>query len=67
MPSSINKYLERGPATSKEIQAATGLSQSAVARQLRIQSNHIIKLQNGRSPKYAATCNAFGGDDKLPH
>ena len=66
MPLTIRKYLERGPSTSKEIQAATGLSQSAVARQLRNLSNHIIKLQNGRSPRYAATCNAFGGDDKLP-
>ena len=66
MPLSISKYLERGPSTSKEIQAATGLSQTAVARQLRNLGNHIIKLQNGRSPRYAATCNAFGGDDQLP-
>jgi DNA-binding MarR family transcriptional regulator len=35
MPLSIREYLERGPSTSKEIQAATGLSQSSVARQLR--------------------------------
>ena len=66
MPLTISNYLERGPATSKEIQAATGLSQSAVARQLRNLGDHIIKMQNGRSLRYAATCNAFGGNDKLP-
>ena len=66
MPLTISNYLERGPSTSKEIQAATGLSQSAVARKLRNLGDHIIKLQDGRSPRYAATCNAFGGNDKLP-
>ncbi len=66
MPLSITEYLERGPATSKEIQAVTGLSQSGVARQLKSMSGKIIKLQNGRSPRYAATRNEFGGNDKLP-
>lgn len=66
MPLSIKEYLDQGTATSKEIQAATGLSQSAVSRQLRDMGNNVIKLQNGRSPRYAATRNAFGGNDKLP-
>lgn len=66
MPLSIREYLERGPSTSKEIQAATGLSQSSVARQLRGMGNSAIRLPNGRSIRYAATCNAFGGNDKLP-
>jgi len=66
MPLSIREYLERGPATSKEIQAVTGLSQTAVARQLRGMGNSVIKLPCGRSPRYAVTRNAFGGDDKLP-
>ncbi len=66
MTVSIKEYLERSPATSKEIQAATGLSQSAVARQLRGMGDNIIRLQSGRSPRYAATQNAFGGNDKLP-
>ncbi len=66
MPLSIIEYLSRGPATSKEIQAATGLSQSSVARQLRGMGNNIIRLQKGRSPRYAATRNAFGCGDKLP-
>ncbi len=65
MALSIREYLARGPATSKEIQARTGLSQSSVARQLRNTSD-IIRLQNGRTIRYAATSPAFGGSDKLP-
>jgi len=61
----IRKYLERGPSTSKEIQAATGLSQSSVARQIREMGDRVIQLKKGRSIRYAATCNAFGGNDKL--
>ncbi|MGD9823703.1 MAG: hypothetical protein AB7U36_04950 [Desulfobacter sp.] len=34
MPLSIIEYLERGPSTSKEIQAATGLSQTTIARKI---------------------------------
>ena len=66
MPLSIRDYLERGPATSREIQAATGLSQTAVSRQLRGMRDSVIKFQSGRSPGYALTRNAFGGDDRLP-
>ncbi|MCF6209906.1 MAG: type II toxin-antitoxin system HipA family toxin YjjJ [Gammaproteobacteria bacterium] len=66
MPLSIREYLQQGPATSKEIQAATGLNQVAVSRQLRGMGDSVIKLPNGRSPRYALTRNAFGGDDKLP-
>ncbi|MDA3897487.1 MAG: hypothetical protein PF482_15230 [Desulfobacteraceae bacterium] len=66
MPMSIREYLARGPSTSKEIQAGTGLSQSSVARQLREIGDHIIKLQKVRPPRYSLTRNAFGGNDKLP-
>jgi len=66
MPLSIREYLKRGPATSKEIQVATGLSQAAVSRQLRGMGDRVIRLVRGRSPSYAMTRNAFGGDDKLP-
>ena len=66
MPVSIRQYLTRGPATSKEIQAATGLGQTAVSRKLRQMSANIITLKEGRSPRYAMTRNAFGGDDRLP-
>ena len=66
MALSIRDYLSRGAATSKEIQAATGLSQAAVSRQIRGMGDSIITLPSGRSPRYALTRNAFGGDDKLP-
>ncbi len=62
----VENYLERGPATSKEIQSATGLSQTAVSRLIRRMSDRVIKLPSGRSPRYAMTRNAFGADDKLP-
>lgn len=66
MPVSISEYLKSGPLTSKEIQTMTGLNQSAVARQLRGLSDTVIKLPGGRSPRYALTRNAFGGNNKLP-
>jgi hypothetical protein len=66
MALSINEYLQRGPATSKEIQAETGLSQTAVSRQLRGMGDAVIKLPNMRPPKYALTRNAFGGSNRLP-
>ncbi|MBU1170427.1 MAG: type II toxin-antitoxin system HipA family toxin YjjJ [Proteobacteria bacterium] len=66
MSLSIKEYLNRGPATSKEIQGATGLSQPVVSRQLRDMGDTVVKLANGRSPRYAATRNAFGGNDRLP-
>ncbi|NQU39896.1 MAG: type II toxin-antitoxin system HipA family toxin YjjJ [Lentisphaerae bacterium] len=66
MAISIGDYLKRGPATSREIQAATGLSQTAVSRQLRQMAASVIRLKGGRSPRYAMTKNAFGGNDKLP-
>lgn len=66
MPLTIKEYLERGPATSKEIQAETGLSQTAVARQIKKIGDSIIKLKSGRTPRYALTRNAFGADDKIP-
>ncbi|CAA6817133.1 MAG: Phosphatidylinositol kinase [uncultured Thiotrichaceae bacterium] len=65
MAFSISEYLSQRIATSKEIQAATGLNQTAVARQLKQLGDRIIKIANGRSPQYALTRNAFGGDDKL--
>jgi len=66
MALSIERYLERGPATSKEIQAETGLSQAGVSRQIGLLGDRIIKMRVGRSYRYALTCNAFGGDDRLP-
>ncbi len=66
MALSIAEYLTQGPATSKEIQATTGLSQTAVSKQIRNLGNSIIILRKGRTPSYAFTRNAFGGDDSLP-
>lgn len=66
MPISVTDYLSKGPATSKEIQAATGLSQPVVSRQLRAMEEKVVKLAGGRSPRYAVTRTAFGGSDRLP-
>lgn len=66
MQLSIEQILVRGPATSSEIQAATGMSQAGVSRWLRAMGNRIIRLKVGRSPQYMMTRNAFGGDDRLP-
>lgn len=66
MALSVKEYVKQGPATSREIQAATGLSQSSVARKLRDMGDRVVQLQEGRSIRYAATCNAFGSGDKLP-
>jgi hypothetical protein len=66
MALSINEYLLRGSATSKAIQAETGLNQTAVSRQLREMGDAVVKLPNSRPPKYALTRNAFGGNNRLP-
>ena len=66
MRPTIEQILRRGPATSKEIQAATGMSQGTVSRQVRALGGRIIRQKIGRSPHYMLTRNAFGGDDRLP-
>ncbi|WPD22788.1 MAG: type II toxin-antitoxin system HipA family toxin YjjJ [Candidatus Electrothrix scaldis] len=66
MTEKIIEYLQRGPATSKEIQAATGLSQAAVSRRLRSMGDRVVRVREGRAILYAVTRNAFGGTDKLP-
>lgn len=66
MALTIRDYLKQGPATSKEIQAATSLSQTVVASRLRSMGTSIVKLNKTRPPRYALTRNAFGGDDTLP-
>ncbi|VAW62433.1 hypothetical protein MNBD_GAMMA08-127 [hydrothermal vent metagenome] len=66
MAMSVSECLERAPATSKEIQALTGLGQTAVARHIRSMGDRVIALKAGRSIRYAMTRNAFGCDDNLP-
>ena len=51
--------------TSKQLQAATGLSQSAVSRQIKLLGDSIVPLPNGRQPKYALTRSAFGQGEKI--
>lgn len=66
MSVSILEYLSHSPATSKELQRATGLSQPAVSRQLNAMEGKVVKLRDGRTIRYYLTRNAFGADDKLP-
>ncbi|MEA2060841.1 MAG: type II toxin-antitoxin system HipA family toxin YjjJ [Thermodesulfobacteriota bacterium] len=63
---SIIEYLERGPSSSREIQTALELSQSSVSRMLKKLDYTIVRIKEGRSVRYAATCNAFGASDKIP-
>ena len=66
MRETIAAILSQGPATSKEIQARTGLTQAAVSRQLRMMGDSIIRRKVGRVVYYAMTRNAFGGSDRFP-
>ncbi|WP_028577705.1 type II toxin-antitoxin system HipA family toxin YjjJ [Desulfomicrobium escambiense] len=66
MALSLTEFLEHGPATSREIQDATGLSQAAVSRQLRKLGHRVVAIRSGRTPRYVLTRNAFGGGDRLP-
>lgn len=66
MAVSLAEFLEQGPATSKAIQAATGLSQAAVSRQLRRMGHRVVTVRSGRTPQYVMTRNAFGSNDRLP-
>ncbi|MEJ1416054.1 MAG: ArsR family transcriptional regulator [Candidatus Sedimenticola sp. (ex Thyasira tokunagai)] len=62
MSTSIRDYLESGSLTSRQLQAATGLSQPAVSRQIASMGDSIIKLRDGRSFRYAMTCISMGSD-----
>ena len=66
MSDQIIEILQRGPASSKELQIATGMLQRTVARHLTAMGDRIIKIPAGRSPKYALAVNAFGSGDDLP-
>lgn len=65
MSVSIIEHLSHSPATSKELQRATGLSQPVVSRQLTSMGDRLIRLREGRVIRYYLTQNAFGADDKL--
>ena len=66
MSLTLEQVLSRGPATSKQIQAATGMSQPGVSRALRAMGDAIITIKSGQSPQYLLVCRAFGGHDRLP-
>jgi biotin operon repressor len=63
---SLTDFLEQGPASSREIQAATGMSQAAVSRHLQKLAGRLVTVRTGRTPIYHLTKNAFGGGDRLP-
>ena len=62
----MEEFLAQGTATSREIQAATGMSQAAVSRQLKRMRDNVVVIRTGRTPRYILTRNAFGGSDRLP-
>lgn len=62
----VAHYLASDRLTSKQLQAATELTQPAVSRQIQRLGERVVKLPNGRNPKYALTCSAFGANDNIP-
>lgn len=66
MAFSLIEYLKRGPSTSKEIQAASGQSQSSVSRLVQKSGNQIVQISSGRTRTYAATQSAFNSSDSIP-
>ncbi len=66
MALTVREYLERGHATSREIQAATSLGQTAVSRQIRGMGSSVVRFRRNGALRYALTRTAFGGDDRLP-
>jgi hypothetical protein len=66
MTPSIEIILKRGPLTSRDIQLATGMNQSAVSRRIRAMGSQILQIKIGRSPHYMLSSDAFGGGDRFP-
>ena len=63
---SLTELLEQGPASSREIQAATGMSQAGVSRHLQKLADRIVTVRAGRTPIYHLTASAFGAGDRMP-
>jgi hypothetical protein len=61
----VKEYLEFNIATSKEICDYCNLTSRQALLQLKKLGSSIIKIPNGKSPKYALTTNAFGAGDKI--
>jgi len=59
----MEQYLKNHIATSKEIRINCDLTVRQVLLRINKLGNRIVKIPNGKSPKYALTTNAFGAGD----
>lgn len=66
MAVTLQERLGQGLATSNELQIATGLSQTTVARQLRELGDGVVRIQRGRTILYGLTHHAFGAANVIP-
>lgn len=66
MAVTLQERLSQGLASSIELQGATGLSQTTVARQLRELGRVIVRITRGRTILYGLTHNAFGAANVIP-
>lgn len=66
MTLSIIESLQRSPASSRELQLLTGLSQATISRQLGSLGDRIVKIGSGRATRYAMAANAFEVGDRVP-
>lgn len=61
----MEEYLKTYIATSKEIQINCDLTARQVLFRIKKLGSSIVKIANGKSPKYALTTNAFGVGDSI--
>lgn len=66
MSTDIIERLQQGPASSKELQAVSGMSQPSVSILLRRLGDQIVKLGSGRYTRYALRRNAFDAGNRIP-
>ena len=62
----IESRLQLGPASSQDLQSATGMSQAGVSRALAKLGNRVIKYRDGRQIRYLLTTSAFDVSDSIP-
>ena len=66
MSQKILEILSLGPATTKTLAAATGMTRQTVNRKLRSLGNAVIKYDKVRPPLYYAVAEAFGAGKEIP-
>lgn len=66
MSLSIIESLRQNPASSRELQLHTGLSQATVSRRLHTLRDRVVSMGKGRNTRYALVKNAFGAGDRIP-